>query len=54
VYDRVERDDVVQASIVLASFVYHAAMREERFPRKPLPRETPPEPTPEPTPTETH
>jgi hypothetical protein len=49
VYDRIQRDDLVQASVVLASFAYHAAMREERFPRKPLPRESPP-----PTPTETH
>jgi hypothetical protein len=45
VYDRAQRDDLVQASTVLASFAYHAAMREERFPRKALPRETPPEPT---------
>jgi carboxypeptidase Q len=44
VYDRLQREDMVQASIVLASFVYHAAMREDRFPRKPLPREPPPEP----------
>jgi len=50
VYDRLQREDMVQASTILASFVYHAAMREERFPRKPLPRESPPEPsTPEPT-----
>jgi hypothetical protein len=45
VYDRLHREDMVQASTILASFVYHAAMREERFPRKPLPRESPPEPT---------
>lgn len=45
-YDRVERDDLVQASAILASFAYHAAMREERFPRKPLPRESPPDPAP--------
>lgn len=44
VYDRLHREDMVQASAILASFVYHAAMREERFPRKPLPRESPPEP----------
>jgi hypothetical protein len=46
VYDRVQRDDLVQAATVLASFVYHAAMRDERFPRKALPREPPPEPAP--------
>ena len=47
VYDRVQRDDLAQASVVLASFVYHAAMREGRFPRKPLPP-APPSPTPSP------
>jgi hypothetical protein len=54
VYDRAQRDDLVQAATVLASFVYHAATRDERFPRKPLPRESPPEPAPaETAPTET-
>jgi hypothetical protein len=51
VYDRAHADDLKQASVIMASFVYHAAMREERFPRKPLPR--PPAASP-PTPTETH
>ncbi|HEY7513338.1 MAG TPA: M28 family peptidase, partial [Vicinamibacteria bacterium] len=41
VYDRLQKDDLVQASIVMASFVYQAAQRDERFPRKPLPRESP-------------
>ena len=36
VYDRVQEDDMKQASIVMASFVYHAAMRDEKLPRKPL------------------
>ena len=44
VLDRVQREDLMQASVVLASFVYHASMREERLPRKPLPREAPPDP----------
>ena len=39
VYDRLQRDDLIQASIVMASFVYHTAMRDELMPRKPLPRE---------------
>jgi hypothetical protein len=53
VYDRLQRDDLMQASVVLASFLWDAAQREERFPRKPL---TPaqmgaqPTPTPEPSP----
>jgi Zn-dependent M28 family amino/carboxypeptidase len=42
VFDRVQREDLKQASVILASFVYHAAMREERFPRKALPREAAP------------
>jgi hypothetical protein len=37
-YDRLKRDDLVQASVVLASFLYDAAMRDEMLPRKPLPR----------------
>jgi carboxypeptidase Q len=40
VLDRVQRDDLVQASIVMASFAYHAAMRDELLPRKPLPEES--------------
>jgi len=31
-------DDLKQASAILASFVYHAAMREDMLPRKPLPK----------------
>ena len=31
-------DDLKQASVVLASFVYHAAMRDAMLPRKPLPK----------------
>ena len=31
--------DLKQASVVLASFLYHAAMRDEPLPRKPMPRE---------------
>ena len=43
VYDHAAADDLKQASVIVASFVYHAAMRDERFPRKPMPQE-PPEP----------
>ncbi len=38
VYDHLVREDLMQASVVVASFLYHAAMREEPLPRKPLPR----------------
>lgn len=33
-YDRVSRSDLQQASIIVASFVYNAAMRAEKLPRK--------------------
>ena len=38
VLDHAERDDLIQASVVIASFVYHAAMRDEKLPREPMPR----------------
>lgn len=37
VYERVIPGDVIRSSAVLASFVYHAAMRDEKLPRKPRP-----------------
>lgn len=37
-YDRVNGNDMMQASIIMASFVYHAAMRTKMIPRKPLPK----------------
>jgi len=37
VYDRIQEDDMKQASIIMAAFVYNTAMREEKLPRKPLP-----------------
>ena len=36
VYDRAQRDDLIQASIIMASFLYNAASRDEPLPRKPL------------------
>ncbi len=36
VYERVQEEDAKQASIIMATFVYHAAMRNEKLPRKPL------------------
>lgn len=36
-YDRVQPEDLKQAAVLMASFAYNAAMRPERFPRKPLP-----------------
>ena len=37
VYDRLQRDDLMQAAVVIATFAYNAAMRDEMLPRKPLP-----------------
>lgn len=37
VYDRIQTDDMKQASVIMAAFVYNAAMRDEKFPRKPMP-----------------
>ena len=41
VVDRVQRDDVMQMAVVAATFAYNTAMRDERLPRKPLPRVEP-------------
>jgi hypothetical protein len=44
VYDRLQPDDLKQISVIVAGFVYDAAMREQMLPRKPiekgLPKET--------------
>lgn len=37
VYDHLEADDLMQASVILASFAYDAAERAGMLPRKPLP-----------------
>ena len=37
VYDRAVPADLMQASAIMASFVYHAATRPDLLPRKPLP-----------------
>ncbi len=42
VYDHANPSDLMQASAIVASFVYAAAMRPEMLPRKPLPRPLPP------------
>jgi carboxypeptidase Q len=43
VYDRLQADDLKQAAVIVASFVYDAAMRDKMLPRKaiegPLPKE---------------
>ncbi|MFQ5738656.1 MAG: M20/M25/M40 family metallo-hydrolase [Acidobacteriota bacterium] len=37
-YDHAVAGDLMQASAIMASFVYHTAMRDEKLPRKPLPQ----------------
>lgn len=33
-YERLQEDDLKQAAVMVASFVYHTAMRDEKLPRK--------------------
>ena len=35
-WERIQADDVKQSAVVMASFVYHAAVRDEKLPRKAL------------------
>jgi len=42
VYDRLQREDLMQAAVVIATFAYNAAVRDELLPRKPLPPVAPP------------
>lgn len=41
VYDRLQSDDLKQAAVIVASFVYDAAMREQMLPRKPIEKPLP-------------
>lgn len=43
VYERIQRADMMEAAVVMASFVYDAAMRDEMLPRKPIPPDPPKE-----------
>jgi carboxypeptidase Q len=44
VYDRLQPDDLKQAAVIVASFVYDAAMRDKMLPRKPIEAPLPKEP----------
>jgi carboxypeptidase Q len=44
VYDRLQPDDLKQAAVIVASFVYDAAMRDQMLPRKPIEKGIPPQP----------
>jgi len=41
VYDRLQPEDLMKNAVIIASFVYHTANRDERLPRKPLPKARP-------------
>ena len=41
VYERIQREDMMQAAVILAAYVYDAAMRDNMLPRKPLPKPAP-------------
>lgn len=40
-FDRAQASDLIQASMIVATFVYQAANRDELIPRKPLPKPQP-------------
>jgi carboxypeptidase Q len=40
-YDKLSEDDLKQAAVVVASFVYHTSQRDEMIPRKELPKPQP-------------
>jgi carboxypeptidase Q len=44
VYDRLQPDDLKQISVIVAGFVYDAAMRDQMLPRKPIEKALPKEP----------
>jgi len=44
VYDRIQEEDMKQAAVIMAAFVYNTAMRDEKLPRKPLPGQAPAQP----------
>ena len=41
VYDRIQAADMMQNAVIVASFVYHAANRDQLLPRKPMPKPAP-------------
>src|SRR6202140_2853780 len=44
VYDRLQPDDLKQMAVIVAGFVYDAAMRDQMLPRKPIEKALPREP----------
>ena len=52
VYDRVPAEDMMKNAVIIASFVYHTANRDDLLPRKPLPRARNQAPAPAPSSTQ--
>jgi carboxypeptidase Q len=44
VYDRLQPDDLKEDAVIVASFIYEAAMRDQMLPRKPIEKPLPREP----------
>src|SRR5437867_543082 len=42
VYERIQASDMMKNAVIVATFAYQAANRDEKLPRKPLPRPQPP------------
>ena len=42
VYERIQAQDMMQNAVIVATFVYNTANRDEKLPRKPLPKPQPP------------
>ena len=45
VFDRLQAEDMMKNAVIVASFVYHAANRDQLLPRKPMPKPATPPPT---------
>ena len=45
VFDRLQAEDMMKNAVIVASFVYHAANRDQLLPRKPMPKPAIPPPT---------
>ena len=44
-YERVQPEDMMKNAVIIASFVYHTANRDDLLPRKTLPKPRNPRPT---------
>src|SRR5262249_48714305 len=47
VYERIQASDMMQNAVIVAAFVYEAAMRDQMLPRKPIQKELPQPTTPQ-------